>query len=181
MPERKIESLAKNITLHRLVTLNCWSLSSELQQTALSKLLLYLHTISPHYLCTVYCIARNTHQRSLHHQYRQLYHPLDDADERKVGGCAIAVRNDYNDSVDELRYERRQDAPLYDCGIAEDFEMWIVSAHAATETTEYYNKDVFYEKFSTLISKIQSQKEVIAGIDLNAKMVLEQQFDVLGK
>ncbi|KAK6729031.1 hypothetical protein RB195_006218 [Necator americanus] len=79
-----------------------------------------------------------------------------DADENKVGGCAIAVRNDYNNLA-----QRRLDASL--------------------ETAENNSKDAFYDELNALIPKIPSQQVVIVGIDTNAKMGLEQQSDVLGK
>ncbi|KAK6763633.1 hypothetical protein RB195_024086 [Necator americanus] len=101
MPEGNMESLATNI---RLVTLNCLSLSSELQQAALSRLLnaaLQKTRIKDRALIsidnyTIYCR---------------------DADERKVGGCAIAVRNDYNNLVEEFGLTSSRCA-LYDCRIA---------------------------------------------------------------
>ncbi|KAK6736465.1 hypothetical protein RB195_019259 [Necator americanus] len=70
-----------------------------------------------------------------------------DADERKVGGCAIAVRNDYNSLVEEfgstssrcafvrLRDRRR-------------LKLWIVSAHPPTETTDDHNKHAFYDELN---------------------------------
>ncbi|KAK6763727.1 hypothetical protein RB195_024164 [Necator americanus] len=140
-----MESLATTI---RFVTLNCRTLSSELQQAALFRLLRYL------------CYG--------------------DADENKVGGCAIAVRNDCKNLVEEfgstssrcafarLRDRRRR-------------KLWIVSAHAPTETAEDNNKDSFYDELNALMSKIPSQQVVIVGIDENAKMGLEQQSDMLGK
>ncbi|KAK6762684.1 hypothetical protein RB195_023410 [Necator americanus] len=60
-------------------------------------------------------------------------------------------------------------------------KLWIVSAHAPTETAEDNSKDVFYDELNALMSKIPSQQVVIVGIDANAKMGLEQQSDVLGK
>ncbi|KAK6734687.1 hypothetical protein RB195_018088 [Necator americanus] len=86
-----------------------------------------------------------------------------DADENKVGGCAIAVRNDYKNLVEEFGSTS------------------IVSAHAPTETAEDNSKDAFYDELNALMSKIPSQQVVIVGIDANAKMGLEQQSDVLGK
>ncbi|KAK6764933.1 hypothetical protein RB195_025029 [Necator americanus] len=93
LPEGNMESLATNI---RLATPNCWSLSSELQQAALSRLLRYPHSpfadieeahIRDYFLISIdnYTIYRG------------------DADERKVRSCAIAVRNNYNDLVEEFR------------------------------------------------------------------------------
>ncbi|KAK6744495.1 hypothetical protein RB195_011298 [Necator americanus] len=84
-----------------------------------------------------------------------------DADENKVGGCAICAF---------LRLRDRGGRKL-----------WIVSAHALTETAEDNSKDAFYDELNALMSKIPSQQVVIVGIDANAKMGLEQQSDVLGK
>ncbi|KAK6745082.1 hypothetical protein RB195_011659 [Necator americanus] len=88
MPERNMGSLETHI---RLVTLNCWSPSSELQQAVLSRLLRYLRaplaalqeTRSDRLLISI-----NNHA---------IY--CGDADERKVG---VAVRNDYNNLVEEF-------------------------------------------------------------------------------
>ncbi|KAK6762743.1 hypothetical protein RB195_023450 [Necator americanus] len=92
MPEGNMESLPTNI---RLVMLNCRSLSTDLQQAALSRLLRYLHVPSAALQETrirdrpLICIDNYT-----------IY--CSDADERKVGDCAIAVRNDYNNLVKEF-------------------------------------------------------------------------------
>ncbi|KAK6726531.1 hypothetical protein RB195_004700 [Necator americanus] len=60
-------------------------------------------------------------------------------------------------------------------------KLWIVSAHAPTETAENNSKDVLYDQLNALMSKIPSQQVVIVGIDANAKMGLKQQSDLLGK
>ncbi|KAK6736430.1 hypothetical protein RB195_019236 [Necator americanus] len=60
-------------------------------------------------------------------------------------------------------------------------KLWIVSAHAPTETAEDNSKDAFYDELNALMSKIPSQQVVIVGVDANAKMGLEKQSDVLGK
>ncbi|KAK6757664.1 hypothetical protein RB195_015463 [Necator americanus] len=60
-------------------------------------------------------------------------------------------------------------------------KLWIVSAHAPTETAEDNSKDAFYDELNALMSKIPGQQVVIVGIDANVKMGLEQQSDVLGK
>ncbi|KAK6749294.1 hypothetical protein RB195_001724 [Necator americanus] len=101
-----MESLA---TIIRFVTLNCRTLSSELQQAALSR-------------------------------------------------CAFV----------RLRDRRGR-------------KLWIVSAHAPTETTEDNSKNAFYDELNALTYKITSEKVVIVGIDANAKMGLEQLSDVLEK
>ncbi|KAK6727627.1 hypothetical protein RB195_005363 [Necator americanus] len=97
-----------------------------------------------------------------------------DADENNVGGCAIAVRNDYMNLVEEfgstsfrcafLRLRDRRGRKL-----------WIVSAHALTEAAEDNSKEAFYDELNALMSKIPSQQVVIVRIDANAKMGLEQQ------
>ncbi|KAK6763982.1 hypothetical protein RB195_024351 [Necator americanus] len=170
LPEGSMESLATTI---RFVTLNCRTLSSELQQAALSRLL--------RYLCVPFAALQETRMRDrpvISIENCTIY--CGDADENKVGGCAIAVRNDYKNLVEEfgstssrcaflrLRYRRGR-------------KLWIVSAHASTETAEDNSKDAFYDELNALMSKIPSQQVVIVGIDANAKMVLEQQSDVLGK
>ncbi|KAK6764050.1 hypothetical protein RB195_024397 [Necator americanus] len=60
-------------------------------------------------------------------------------------------------------------------------KLWIVSAHAPTETAEDNSKDAFCDELNALMSKIPSQQVVTVGINANAKMGLEQQSDVLGK
>ncbi|KAK6727443.1 hypothetical protein RB195_005249 [Necator americanus] len=67
------------------------------------------------------------------------------------------------------------------CTIPRSLKLWIVSAHAPTETVDDHKKDAFYDEFNTLISKIKSQQAVIVGIDANAKMGPEKYYDVLGK
>ncbi|KAK6743714.1 hypothetical protein RB195_010796 [Necator americanus] len=103
-----------------------------------------------------------------------------DADENKVCGCAIAVRNDYKNLVEGFGSTSFRCAflRLRDRG---GRKLWIVSAHAPTETAEGNSKDAFYDELNALMSKIPSQQVVIVGIDANAKMGLEQQSDVLGK
>ncbi|KAK6763969.1 hypothetical protein RB195_024341 [Necator americanus] len=103
---------------------------------------------------------------------------------KKVGDCAIAVRYNYNNVVGEFgstspkcAFVRLRDR--------RERNLWIVSAHAHTETAEDNIKDAedntFYDELNALISKIPSQQVVIVGIDANAKMGLEQQSDVLKK
>ncbi|KAK6764067.1 hypothetical protein RB195_024409 [Necator americanus] len=50
-----------------------------------------------------------------------------------------------------------------------------------TETATDRNKDALYNELNMLISKTPRQQAVIAGIDANAKMGLEQQSDGLGR
>ncbi|KAK6764789.1 hypothetical protein RB195_024919 [Necator americanus] len=147
-----MESLATTI---RFVTLNCRTLSSELKGAALSRLL--------RHLCVPFAALQETRMTDrpvISIENYTIYRG--DADENKVGGCAIAVRNDYKNLV-------------------EGRKLWIVSAHAPTETAEENTKDAFYDELKALMSKIPSQHVVIVGIDANAKMGLEQQSDVLGK
>ncbi|KAK6765065.1 hypothetical protein RB195_025120 [Necator americanus] len=65
-----------------------------------------------------------------------------DADESKLGGCAIAVRNDYKNLVEEFGSTSSRCAflRLRDRG---GRELWIVSARASTET---YVKSGGFEK-----------------------------------
>ncbi|KAK6727905.1 hypothetical protein RB195_005521 [Necator americanus] len=58
-------------------------------------------------------------------------------------------------------------------------KLWIVRAHAPTETAEDNSKEAFYDELNALMSELLSQRVVIVGIDANAKM--EQQSDVLRK
>ncbi|KAK6749721.1 hypothetical protein RB195_001994 [Necator americanus] len=102
-----------------------------------------------------------------------------DADENKVGGCAIAVRNDYKNLVEEFGSTSSRCAFLR-LRDRRGRKLWIVNAHAPTETAEDNSKDDFYDELNALMSKIPSQQVVIVGIDANAKMGLEQQSDVLG-
>ncbi|KAK6749812.1 hypothetical protein RB195_002053 [Necator americanus] len=165
-----MESLATTI---RFVTLNCRTLSSELQQADLSRLL--------RYLCVPFAALQETRMRDrpvIGIENYTIY--CGDADEKKVGGCAIAVRNDYKNLVEEFGSTSSRCAflRLRDRG---GRKLWIVSAHAPTETAEDNSKDAFYDELNALMSKIPSQQVVIVGIDANAKMGLEQQSDVLGK
>ncbi|KAK6743269.1 hypothetical protein RB195_010495 [Necator americanus] len=103
----------------------------------------------------------------------------DDADEKKVGGCAIVIRNDYNNLMEfGSTSSRCAFIRLWD---RRGLKLWIVSAHASTETAKGQNKDSFYDELNTLISKIPSQQAAIFGIDANAMMGSEQQSDALGK
>ncbi|KAK6748899.1 hypothetical protein RB195_001492 [Necator americanus] len=92
LPEGSMESLATTI---RFVTLNCRTLSSELQQAALSRLL--------RYLCVPFVVLQETRMRDrpvISIENYTIY--CGDADENKVGGCVIAVRNDYKNLVEEF-------------------------------------------------------------------------------
>ncbi|KAK6740202.1 hypothetical protein RB195_008584 [Necator americanus] len=165
-----MESLATTI---RFVTLNCRTLSSGLQQAAPSRLL--------RYLCVPFAALQETRMRDrpvISIENYTIY--CGDADENKVGGCAIAVRNDYKNLVEEFGSTSSRCAflRLRDC---RGRKLWIVSAHAPTETAEDNSKDAFYDELNALMSKIPSQQVVIVGIDANAKMGLEQQSDLLGK
>ncbi|KAK6760760.1 hypothetical protein RB195_021999 [Necator americanus] len=165
-----MESLTTTI---RFVTLNCRTLSSELQQAALSRLL--------RYLCVPFAALQETRMRDrlvMSIENYTIY--CGDADENKVGGCAIAVRNDYKNLVEEFGSTSSKCAFLR-LRDRRGSKLWIVSAHAPTETAEDNSKDAFYDELNALMSKIPSQQVVIVGIDANAKMGLEQQSDVLGK
>ncbi|KAK6742353.1 hypothetical protein RB195_009928 [Necator americanus] len=143
-----MESLATTI---RFVTLKSRTLSRELQQAALSRLL--------RYLCVPFAALQETRMRDRPVISIENYTICcGDADENKVGGCAIAVRNDYNNLVEEfgLTSSRCAFLRLRD---RRGRKLWI----------------------NALMFKIPSQQVVIVGIDANAKMGLEQQSDVLGK
>ncbi|KAK6744738.1 hypothetical protein RB195_011452 [Necator americanus] len=170
LPEGNMESLATTI---RFVTLNCRTLSSELQQAALSRPL--------RYLCVPFAALQETHMRDrpvISIENYTIY--CGDADENKVGGCAIAVRNDYKNLVEEFSPTSSRCAFLR-LRDRRGRKLWIVSAHAPTETAENNSKDALYDELNALMSKIPSQQVVTVGIDANAKMGLEQQSDVLGK
>ncbi|KAK6742052.1 hypothetical protein RB195_009740 [Necator americanus] len=170
LPEGSMESLATTI---RFVTLNCRTLSSELQQAGLSRLL--------RYLCVPFAALPETRMRDrpvISVENYTIY--CGDADENKVGGCAIAVRNDYKKLVEEFGSTSSRCAFLR-LRDRRGRKLWIVGAHAPTETAENNSKDAFCDELNALMSKIPSQQMVIVGIDANAKMGLEQQSDVLGK
>ncbi|KAK6736619.1 hypothetical protein RB195_019362 [Necator americanus] len=157
-----MEPLATTI---RFATLNCRTLSSEFQ-AALSRLL--------RYLCVLFAALQETRMRDwpvISIENYTIYRG--DADENKVGGCAIAVRNDYKNLVEEFgsRSFRLAFLRLRD---RRGRELWIVSAHAPTETAEDNSKDAFYDELNALMSKKPNQQVVIVGIDANAKMGLEQ-------
>ncbi|KAK6764064.1 hypothetical protein RB195_024406 [Necator americanus] len=103
-----------------------------------------------------------------------------DADESKVGGCVITVRNDYKNLVEQFNSTSSRCAFLRQRDRRRR-KLWIVSAHAPTETAKDNSKDTFYDELNPLMSKIPSQQVVIVGIDTNTKMGLEQQSDVIGK
>ncbi|KAK6728395.1 hypothetical protein RB195_005814 [Necator americanus] len=170
LPEGRMESLATTI---RFITLNCRTLSSELQQAALSRLL--------RYLCVPLAALQETRMRDRPVISIENYTTYcGDADEDKVGGCAIAVRNDYRNLVEKFGSTSSRCAFLR-LRDSRGQKLWIVSAHAPTETAEDNSKDAFYDELNALMSKIRSQQVVIVGIDANAKMELEQQSDVLRK
>ncbi|KAK6765036.1 hypothetical protein RB195_025103 [Necator americanus] len=105
----------------------------------------------------------------------------DDADENKVGGCAIAVRNDYKNLVEEFGSTSSRCAFLR-LRDRRGRKLWMVSVHAPTETADDNSKDAFYDELNVLMSTIPTQQVVIVEIDVgNAKKGLEQQSDVLGK
>ncbi|KAK6757127.1 hypothetical protein RB195_015133 [Necator americanus] len=165
LPEGSMESLTTTI---RFVTLNCQTLSSELQQAVLSR-----------YLCVPFGALQETRMRD-----RPVIsiknNTICDADENKVGGGAIAVRNDCKNLVEEFGSTPSRCAFLR-LRDRRERKLWIVSAHVPTETAEDNSKDAFYDELNALMSKMPSQQVVIVGIDANAKMGLEQQSDVLGK
>ncbi|KAK6739649.1 hypothetical protein RB195_008255 [Necator americanus] len=162
LPEGSMESLATTI---RFVTLNCRTLSSELQQAALSRLL--------RYFCVPIAALQETRMRDrsvISIENHTIY--CGDADENKVGGGAIAVRNDYEKMVEEFGSTSSRCAFLR-LRDRRGRKLWIVSAHAPTETAENNSKDAFYDELNALMST-PSQQVVIVGIDANAKMGLEQ-------
>ncbi|KAK6763942.1 hypothetical protein RB195_024325 [Necator americanus] len=146
LPEGSMESLATTI---RFVTLNCRRLSSELLQhlslpfPALQETRIRDRPVISIKNYAVYC---------------------DDANEKKLGGCAIAVRNDYN--MEEfgstsprcafvrLRDRRRR-------------RFWIGSARAPKKTAMDNSKNALYDELNALMSKIPCQGVVIVGIDAN--------------
>ncbi|KAK6765655.1 hypothetical protein RB195_025520 [Necator americanus] len=165
-----MESLATTI---RFVALNWRTLSNELQHAALSRLL--------RCLCVPLVALHETRMRNrpvISIENYTIY--CSDANEDKVGGCAIVVRNDYKNLVVEFGSTSSRCAfvRLRD---RRGRELWIVSAHAPAETAEDNTKDTFYDELKSLMSKIPSQQVVIVGIDARAKIGLEQQSDVLGK
>ncbi|KAK6741206.1 hypothetical protein RB195_009206 [Necator americanus] len=163
LPEESMESLATNI---RLVTLNCPTLSSELQQAVLSRLL--------RYLCVPFAALQETRMKVRPVTSIENYTiSCGDADENKVGGYAMAERNDYKNFVEEFASTSSRCAFLR-LRDRRGRKLWIVSAHAPTKTAENNSKDAFYDKFNALMSKIPSQQVVIVGINADAKMGLEQ-------
>ncbi|KAK6760925.1 hypothetical protein RB195_022118 [Necator americanus] len=101
-----------------------------------------------------------------------------DTDEKKVGGYAITVRNDYNKLV-EKHGSTLPSCALVRLGDRMGCKLRIVSVHAPTESVEDNGKDASYNQLNALMSKISSQHVVIVVIDANANMGLEQQSDVL--
>ncbi|KAK6756100.1 hypothetical protein RB195_014472 [Necator americanus] len=80
-----------------------------------------------------------------------------DADENKVG-CATAGRNDYKNLVEEFgSTSSRSLCAFLRLRDRKGRKLWIVSAHAPTETAEDNSKDAFYNELNALMSKIPSQ------------------------
>ncbi|KAK6747746.1 hypothetical protein RB195_000752 [Necator americanus] len=90
------------------------------------------------------------------------------ADEKKVGGCMLAVRSYYNNLVEEFCSTSSR-CPFVRLRDRTARKLWIEITHAPTETAEYNSKDAFYE-LNALMSKIPSQLVSIVGIDTDAKM-----------
>ncbi|KAK6763498.1 hypothetical protein RB195_023993 [Necator americanus] len=88
-----------------------------------------------------------------------------DANERKVGGPAIAVGNYYNNLVEGFGSTSR--CAFVRLRDRRGLKLWIVSAHTSTETAEDHKKDAFYDELSILISKIPSQQAVTVEIAMN--------------
>ncbi|KAK6744867.1 hypothetical protein RB195_011531 [Necator americanus] len=103
-----------------------------------------------------------------------------DADEKKVGSCAIAARKNYNQLVEEFGSTSSRYAFVRPRN-RRGRKLWIKSAHAPAETDEDNSKDTYYDEINALMSKIPSQQVIIVGIDASAKMGLEQQPDVPAK
>ncbi|KAK6764110.1 hypothetical protein RB195_024438 [Necator americanus] len=148
-------------------------MSSDLQQTALSRLL--------RNLWVPFATLRETGIRNrpfISIGDYTIYCSNDD-DEKKIS-CAIAVRNDYANMMNEVgSTQLRCDFLRLRDHRGRIF--WFVCAHASTETAEENNKDAFYDEDNALMSRIPSQQLTIVGIDANAKMGREQKFDLLDK
>ncbi|KAK6763996.1 hypothetical protein RB195_024351 [Necator americanus] len=147
LPEGNMESLATTI---RFVTLNSRTLSNELQQAALSRLL--------RYLCVPFAALQETRMRDrpvISIENYTIY--CGDADENKWRNLETLSRHAF------VRLRDRKGRKL-----------WVVSAHASTETPE---DNTFYDELNALLSKIQNQEVVIVGIDANAKIRLQQQSE----
>ncbi|KAK6764245.1 hypothetical protein RB195_024529 [Necator americanus] len=134
-------------TTFRFVTLNCQTLSSELQQTELSRLL--------RYLSTPFAALHETRTRGwpvISIENYTIY--CGDVNERKVVGCATAVRNDYDNQWKNMA-QRRLDASSYECGVAEDANYGSkVFIHLWIPLTARRHKHAFYDELNALMSKI---------------------------
>ncbi|KAK6749176.1 hypothetical protein RB195_001645 [Necator americanus] len=170
LPLLSIESLAITICF---ATLNCRTPSSELQQAAMSRLL--------RYLCVPFAALQETRMRDrpvISIESYTIY--CGDADESKVGGCAITVRNDFNNLVEEFGSLSSRCA-MVRLRDRRGRKLWIVNEHIHAGTVEDNSKDVLYDELNALTSKTPNQQMVIVGIEANAKMGLEQQSDMPGK
>ncbi|KAK6734489.1 hypothetical protein RB195_017963 [Necator americanus] len=79
-----------------------------------------------------------------------------DADEKNVGSCATAVRNDYNKLVEDFSPTSSR------CALAQlrnprGRNLWIVFPHAPTQTAVENTKDAFYIEINALVSEISNQ------------------------
>ncbi|KAK6764524.1 hypothetical protein RB195_024736 [Necator americanus] len=189
-----------NVLLYALVTYELYNLHCHIAKDShtLQKGAVVRHIAKAHYLkgrlpeesmeflakairfVTLNCrtLSRNTHEDRPVISIENYTIYCGDTDEKKVGGCAIAVRNDYNNLVKEFGSTSSRCAfvRLRD---RRGRKLWIGSAHAPTEIAENNSKDAFYDELNALMSKIPSQQVVIVGIESNTRMGLEQQSDVL--
>ncbi|KAK6742957.1 hypothetical protein RB195_010309 [Necator americanus] len=139
-----MKSLATTI---RFVTLNCRTLSSK-QETALSRLL--------RYLSVPFAVLQGARMRDrpiISIESCIIY--CSDADEKKVGGCAIAVRNDYNNLVEEFG------STLSRCAFVRlrdrrGRELWMANAQAPAKAAEDSSKDTLYDEINALMPKVPS-------------------------
>ncbi|KAK6762621.1 hypothetical protein RB195_023372 [Necator americanus] len=119
-----MEFLATTI---RFVTLNYHMFSSELQQAALSKL--------PEYICVPFAVLQEARIRD-----RSIISVEDytvycgDADGKKLGGCAIAVRNDCNNLVEEYTSTSSVCA-FVQLRVYRGHKLWVVSAQKPLKAT----------------------------------------------
>ncbi|KAK6734565.1 hypothetical protein RB195_018012 [Necator americanus] len=150
-------------TTIRFVTLSRRTLSNELQETAMSRVL--------RSLCVPFVAVQETRMRDrpvISIENYTIY--CGDADENKVGGCAIAVRNDYKNLVEEFGSISSRCAFLR-LRDRRGRKNWIVSAHAPTETAEDNSKDAFYDEMNALMSKLHwslSETTQMRRSDLNS-------------
>ncbi|KAK6725442.1 hypothetical protein RB195_004023 [Necator americanus] len=91
-------------------------------------------------LCVPFAASKHADRFVISIENYNIY--CDDADEKKVGGCVIAVKNKYNNPEEfDSSSPRCTFVGMWD---PRERKLWIVSDNAPTETAENNSKDPFF-------------------------------------